>query len=635
MPPKAWLEPPRSLLILLFLVAFVSISAVAWFGWKLLDLERMLEAQRGQERLEQDADQITATLRGLVAETGDRLSAWVDNPPPDKPDDGILLLITDRSMTVRPNGRLLYHPFPTVDPEASSGVFTEAESFEFVEAQAHKAAEIYRRLAESEDPAIRAGALMRLGRALRATGSRDEAVAAYVRLAAVSGATCAGVPAQLVGRHALAELSGRDQDAAELTKGLLAGRWHLTRGQFDFYWSESGRIGHNSGPRPPADGVALAAAASMIWDKRAELLTPRGQRTVWVEDQPFLIMWRGAAARWAVLLIRPPSLLTPAVSARNVIAAAVDSEGRVVAGGRDSTARAAVRTSSENQLPWTLYLTGRRAAGQSTVFARERLLLLGMAVMVFFLAAGTYFIGRAIRRETEVSRLQADFVSAVSHEFRSPLTSMRQLSEILALGRVPSEERKQIYYDTLVKETGRLQRLVETLLNFGRMEAGGRRYHFEAVDPSSLVERVVAEFEPQIAGSGRAIDAHGPAGELQINADSEALSVALRNLLDNALKYSPDQPVVWVEWGAVNHHVAIRVRDQGPGITAAERKTIFQKFVRGTAAETGNVKGTGVGLAMVQRIVEAHGGDVTVASEPGSGSTFTLLLPRVEGRESR
>ncbi len=116
MPPKAWLEPPRSLLILLFLVAFVSISAVAWFGWKLLDLERMLEAQRGQERLEQDADQITATLRGLVAETGDRLSAWVDNPPTaDKPDDGLLLLVTDRSMTARPSGRLLFYPSPSAE----------------------------------------------------------------------------------------------------------------------------------------------------------------------------------------------------------------------------------------------------------------------------------------------------------------------------------------------------------------------------------------------------------------------------------------------------------------------------------------------------------------------------------------
>ncbi len=139
---------------------------------------------------------------------------------------------------------------------------------------------------------------MRLVRALRASGSKDEALAAYTRLSAMTGATCAGVPAQLVGRHALAEISGREPDAAELTAGLLAGRWHLTKGQFEFYWAEAARIGRRVSP-PPPDGLALAAAASMIWEKP---------------------MWRGATgrgatARWAVLLVRPPSLLTPAISA--------------------------------------------------------------------------------------------------------------------------------------------------------------------------------------------------------------------------------------------------------------------------------------------------------------------------------
>ena len=123
-----------------------------------------------------------------------------------------------------------------------------------------------------------------------------------------------------------------------------------------------------------------------------------------------------------------------------------------------------------------------------------------MGVMVAFLIAGTYFIARAIRREMEVSRMQSDFVSTVSHEFRSPLTSIRQLSEILELGRVPSEERRQVYYDTLVRETQRLQRLVEALLNFGRMEAGARQYRFEEIEAASLVHRVAGEFEAATGG---------------------------------------------------------------------------------------------------------------------------------------
>src|SRR5262249_7614854 len=182
---------------------------------------------------------------------------------------------------------------------------------------------------------------------------------------------------------------------------------------------------------------------------------------------------------------------------------------------------------------------------------------------------------------------------------------------------------------TLVRETTRLQRLVEALLSFGRMEADARPYRFEEVDTSALVQRVAAEFRHQAAESGQRIECSGPGDGCPGQAGPEALAVALRNLIDNALKYSPHEPVVWVEWGAENGQVAIRVRDQGPGITSQERKAIFRKFVRGSAAAAGNVRGSGVGLAMVLHIVAAHGGMIQVDSEPGRGSTFTMLLPAV------
>ena len=191
----------------------------------------------------------------------------------------------------------------------------------------------------------------------------------------------------------------------------------------------------------------------------------------------------------------PEALLQQTLAGEEAGFAAMDSEGRVVAGRKDGAGRAAVRTAAESQLPWTLYVTRASGLKDAGMLARQRFLLFGMAVMVVFLIAGTYFIARAIRRENAVSRLQSDFVSAVSHEFRSPLTSMRQLSEILAFGRVPSEDRRQRYYETLVNETERLQRLVEKLLNFGGIEAGKRQYHFEPLDTAPLVEHVATEFE--------------------------------------------------------------------------------------------------------------------------------------------
>jgi two-component system sensor histidine kinase SenX3 len=133
-----------------------------------------------------------------------------------------------------------------------------------------------------------------------------------------------------------------------------------------------------------------------------------------------------------------------------------------------------------------------------------------------------------------------------------------------------------------------------------------------------------------MASAGKHIETRRTDGPCWIEADLEAISVALRNLLDNAVKYSPDQPTVWVECGPEREKVAIRVRDQGLGITEAERRTIFRKFMRGSAAMAANVKGSGLGLAMVNHIVAAHGGEIVVASKLGHGSTFTMLLPAAE-----
>jgi signal transduction histidine kinase len=686
---KAWLKPPRSLLLILFLLTLVSVCAVGWSGWKLLDQERLVEAQHARDRLEQAADQTAAILKRTLAETGDRLGAWVATPSLEEPpEDGLYVLLTEEAMSGAPAARLLFRPFPSPEPEAPATVFADGEALEFQRGQPQKAAEWYQRLADSKDPATRAGALLRYSRVMRNAGRTQDSRAGYVRLASIAGVRVAGVPADLVGRHAECELAagganGRrgsrqtgpgprteegqqrplrtrepgepppDQGVlnadrmaqqqepanptevqtrmAALLRDLASGRWQLTRGQFEFYWREASRLAGRKDP-PPPESMALSEAAGMVWEQRTTTTAARGQSTVWVDGRPFFVIWRGGAERRAALVTRPEVYLKQLFAAKDILPAVVDSEGRILAGHKDAHNRAAVRTADETGLPWTLYVTEIQSLTQAGMISRQRYLLLGTTVMVLFLISGTYFIARAIRREMEVSRMQSDFVSGVSHEFRSPLTSIRQLSEILALGRIPNEERRQVYYETLVRETGRLQRLVEGLLNFGRMEAGARQYRFEELDAGALVRRVVDEFEAQIAGQGRHIAASGTDARLRIDADPEAISVALRNLVDNALKYSPNQPTVWVEWGTEGQTVAIRVRDHGPGIAPAERKAIFRKFVRGSAAVAGNVKGSGVGLAMVQHIVAAHGGEITLASELGKGSTFSILLPG--GRES-
>src|ERR1035438_7684756 len=136
-PLREWLRPPKSLLLILVLLSLVSVSAVGWFGFKLLEQDRMVQAQRRQERLEQAADRIAATLRGTLAETGERLSAWLTTPPPaGKPDDGVLLRVEENSVTAYPAGRLLYYPGPSNEREAPAEVFAEDELLAFHPGQA-------------------------------------------------------------------------------------------------------------------------------------------------------------------------------------------------------------------------------------------------------------------------------------------------------------------------------------------------------------------------------------------------------------------------------------------------------------------------------------------------------------------
>lgn len=628
-PLAEWLKPPRTLLLNLFLLALVSVSAVGWFGWKLLEQQRIVETQRSQEALEQAADRIAATVRSSLAETGERLGTMEIGPLSGTQfEAGVVLLFEGGALSARPTSQLLYYPTPSPEPEAKSAVFRDAEILEFAQGRPSEALSAYERMATSTNAAIRAGALMRMARVLRNTGETMESRDAYTKLEAIRGVKVAGLPADLAALDAVCELSGKRADAEALRAGLLSGRWHLSRGQFQFLWSEAARLS-GSHEQPPTEAVAMSEVALQVWNERKTNLAPRGQQTIWVGGQPFFLMWRSAADRRAVLVTKPEFFLNRLLTAGSTRWAVVDGEGRTVAGSRTGSRRAAVRTPAETELPWTLYVSAADRLDAAAWSASQRYLLLGISVMVSFLILGTYFIARAIRRERETLRMQADFVSAVSHEFRSPVTSVRQLSEILAQGRVPSEDRRQLYYETLVRETTRLQRLIEALLNFGRMEAGARQLRFEELDAALLVHRVVSEFEAQIAGLGRRIEVSGTESPCLIDGDPDAISVALRNLLDNAIKYSPDHPTVWVEWSLQNDYVAIQVRDKGRGIASSERKAIFRRFVRGTAAVATNAKGSGVGLAMVRHIVAAHGGEIQVASEPGQGSAFTMLLPLV------
>src|SRR5579872_143298 len=184
----AWLKPPFTLFLILFLLTLVSVSALGWFGWRLFEQERLVAAQRSRERLEQAADRIAATLRGTLAETGDRLGEWenLENSVSDLP--GMVLHIQDDTLTVVPPERLIYSPFASAQPEASEATFADGEDLEFAQKEPAKALRFYQGLSDSKDAAIRAGALMRAARVLRNLGETEPSRALYQRLSAIKTA---------------------------------------------------------------------------------------------------------------------------------------------------------------------------------------------------------------------------------------------------------------------------------------------------------------------------------------------------------------------------------------------------------------------------------------------------------------
>jgi signal transduction histidine kinase len=231
-----------------------------------------------------------------------------------------------------------------------------------------------------------------------------------------------------------------------------------------------------------------------------------------------------------------------------------------------------------------------------------------------------------VNRELVVARLQSDFVATVSHEFRTPLAAMRHLTDMLEEGSTP-QERVSDYHRALGKETRRLHATVDSLLDFGRLQSGRRSYRMEDTSATALAEQVVREFREQAGMAAHHLELRLPPGNPRIRGDRDALALALRNLLDNAIKYSPESSTVTVVVECRADLAGISVQDEGAGIPRAEQRDVFRRFVRGSSARSLNVKGSGLGLAMTAQVVKAHGGRLELASEPGRGSRFTILLP--------
>ena len=485
------------------------------------------------------------------------------------PPDVAWIVFDSQGVVAHRGAPLRYVPETAAPRDAPADVFAGVELIEFQQSNPALAQERYRELSRSPDHVIRAAAIARLAGALARHGKPEEALAAYDDLAALGATAVAGVAAELKARRERAELFDRLGDAPAATAERRALARLLAEGRYRLDW-RTFDLYREQVPPLPASPNDLTRAVADQWPRWHT--QPTG-REAWTDGN------LAYAAAWA-----PHPQGTVAVVGVSALDAVAEEE---------------------------------------TAAARRYLLISGFGLMTLVTVAAAYFIFRSLNRELHVARLQSDFVAQVSHEFRTPLAAMRHLTELLEDGSASTERLPQ-YYQALGKETRRLHSMVEGLLDFGRIESGRHVYTLEDLNMLDVAARVVNE-----RASPR-VHLNMAGGAPHVRADREALVLAVQNLLDNAIKYSPESSSIDVSVEARDGRVGISVEDRGAGMSPAEQRDIRRKFVRGSAARMMNVKGTGIGLAIVEQVARAHHGRLDVRSEPGRGSRFTLWVPALE-----
>jgi signal transduction histidine kinase len=305
------------------------------------------------------------------------------------------------------------------------------------------------------------------------------------------------------------------------------------------------------------------------------------------------------------------------------------------------------------------YLINPARLAQTANTAKLTLGLL-IAVLLLAIGVGSWLIVRSLNSELKLARQKTDFVGNVSHELKTPLTSIRMFSELLAEGRVADPAKQRSYLNIITAEAARLTRLINNVLDFSRMERGEKKYNFQPCDLVEVVRTAAQTFRPHLEAGGFKFDCVLPDASISVHGDADALSQIIVNLLSNAEKYSngpastPSPRPSGERAGArgtesgegeerFNNrreitlqlarresplpHAEVKVLDRGLGVPRGSEEKVFEKFYRAHDSLSSGVQGSGLGLTIARQIARAHGGDVVYEPREGGGSCFILRLP--------
>lgn len=418
----------------------------------------------------------------------------------------------------------------------------------------------------------------------------------------------------------------------DLGKSLLAGRWRIRTTQWILFSREILDVILFCSEQVPASLNALPELipqVSRVLEQTGEIGALQNSLD---EAAPYPVVWRLFSGLESVLIIvkgQPTEAFW--LSEQNFIELAnrrlrdlTVAEDFSAAVGRSTAKDPAVRTVDGFHGFELKFETKADVTWLGHV--RRYLVLYATSSLLIMSVLGFVFAYRALSAEIEVTGMKSDFVAGVSHEFRSPLTSIQALLERIESGRAAGPDMRKRYLSAIRDEIERLNDLVSHLLDFSRMKRGIWQPQQESQDLREIAAAAVTG-RGRFPGSDRLELTNAGPGPILVRIDRAAITRCIHNLIENALTYSSGDSPVKVRVGIDLETAFVEVEDRGIGIPAREQARIFEEFYRGSDAQSCSARGTGLGLALVKQTMQQHGGDVEVESRPSRGSCFRLTLP--------
>lgn len=647
------------------LMVLVPAILLAWYGLGSIRVEELGLDQEVSLDAADRSERVISNLQDDVLSFEQRVLERIESG--HSPLVGLVQLEQSLALVVELDSSFeMRSPFVLSEPlmiQDSSPVFDsrwqEAWRLEQEQADADAVAEAYRAVAnDTRSTALRGLALLHQGRMLGEANQTDAAVQILEQVIVDYGNVrdsmgfVLGDLASLEVGELLRETSPDSSFGTleDLVSTLIQRRWVLNNGADAAVARRALSIMETDPDRTPKDSDLLVVYERSQMQYWASQLLPEFQDRINEENQFVvsdsfhwfstenaiwgLIRWQDGVYAFALkkqeVMERIQGFIGQYVTTQDLLTAEV-----LPTVGVEQTDALSVR----NLGPWlpslSLVVTARDPVAlvdTGTQRAQRRLWI--VLVTLGLIVVGILLSARQIKRELDIARMQTDFAANVSHELRSPITQIRLKGEMLMLGMCDEEQERQEAYQAIVRESERLSRLVDNVLDFGAIERGLKQYDMRPADLAATVHRAVDIVSSSQEVQDKTLDLALSEVLPAVEHDPDAIAQCVINLVSNAAKYSDSNGWIGIRCRVLQRAVEITVSDKGIGIAPQDLKNIFEPFFRSEDKSARLRKGTGIGLTITRYIMEAHGGQVSVQSRPGVGSTFTLRFPCSPGDEN-